>query len=603
MREKINIWYFNKNILLVGLFLIILSVIVGFYFNGITGNAIIANYSSTAYAPPYNLENPEDFIFTISSDSLVAVDDLANLTASVFVDEGYIYQKGYVFNQLTHSWEVFNFEQTPVENSYWIRETASKDLVINVSNRVVNNSETYIVAYACQKDSNEKWQCGCQSEGETNCKKWMLHKFDITNITVSPEINCTDNANCSMTNGICIAGKCVSRRVFSGLGSGTFEDPYQITTWAQLNEVRYDLSSNYILMNDLDENSEEYSTYASSSANDGNGWKPLGGCGPNYECESWDYNYAFRGTLNGNGYSINNLTINNIDGRYLGLFGYIEGTNISNLNMGGELNGNIYIGGIVGYMVDSSIINSSSSAIIYGVARSVGGLVGEMVDSSIINSSSSAIISGEAFYVGGLVGEMINSSIINSLSSAIISGGYSGLYYGGIAGYMQSSSSIINSSSSATLIGGTNSGSFGGISGVNWESLIINSSVWISDSQTLSSASNIGLIVGQLFGGIITNTFGTIYDPQFGNITFLDWKVNRTSGGNLTNLFYLNSNYVNIGISTSSANISLFGTPLSGSNIYRKTGLCGGYCYNFTPLNAGTVRFNITGVAGNYYIV
>lgn len=39
---------------------------------------------------------------------------------------------------------------------------------------------------------------------------------------------------------------------FSGLGSGTEEDPYQITTVHQLQEMNDDLSAHYILMNDID---------------------------------------------------------------------------------------------------------------------------------------------------------------------------------------------------------------------------------------------------------------------------------------------------------------------------------------------------------------
>jgi hypothetical protein len=730
MTKKRNILYFNKKVLLVGLVLIILLILVGLYFKGITGNALLANYLDTDYAPPYNLDNSDNLIFTISSDSLVAVDDLANLTTSVYVDGGYIYQKGYIYNQYLKRWEVFNFEQTPVENSYWIKDFASKDLVINVSNRVVNNGETYIVAYACQKDSNGKWQCGCRSEGEANCKRWMFHTFEITNITVSPDIKCTDNINCSMTHGNCVNGLCVSKIVFSGLGSGTLADPYQITNWTTLNDVRYNLSAHYILMNDLDENSANYSDYAGPNANRGAGWKPIGNCGPNSECNFWNYDYTFRGTFNGNGYSINNLNINNFEGQYLGLFGYIYSSNISNLSINGDLMGSSYVGGIAGYMdsssitnsfssvnineglgsfqfggiagfvysstiinssssatitggdnsnylggiagylyssssiinssssatitagagsnylggicsrlgASSSIINSSSSATITGGDSSLylAGLVGNMYSSTIINSSSSATITGgdNSNYLGGIVGDVYGSStIINSSSSATITGGDSSAYLGGIVGSIYSSSSIINSSSSATITGGAGSNKVGGIAGYLYSSSIINSSssatlmggaasnqfggiagyidtasitnsyVSISDSQTLSCTSNLGLIVGQYYLGTITSTFGTIYDLQFGNITFLHWNVTRSNGGNLTNLIYLTSNYVNISMATSPANITLLGTPLSGSKIYRKTGLCGSYCYNFTPLNLGIVKFNITGIGGNYYIV
>lgn len=39
---------------------------------------------------------------------------------------------------------------------------------------------------------------------------------------------------------------------FSGLGSGTEADPYQITNVQQLQEIKYDLEGHYVLMNDID---------------------------------------------------------------------------------------------------------------------------------------------------------------------------------------------------------------------------------------------------------------------------------------------------------------------------------------------------------------
>ena len=78
--------------------------------------------------------------------------------------------------------------------------------------------------------------------------------------------------------------------------------------------MRNNLGGNYILTVNLDENSEGYDTYASSSANEGKGWLPIGTSGS-----------KFTGRLEGNGYTISDLYINR-DTIYGGLFGFLSTT-------------------------------------------------------------------------------------------------------------------------------------------------------------------------------------------------------------------------------------------------------------------------------------
>jgi hypothetical protein len=54
----------------------------------------------------------------------------------------------------------------------------------------------------------------------------------------------TGNYSWTITDGGC-DGYC-------GAGSGTVEDPYQITTCTELQQINLNLSANYILMNDID---------------------------------------------------------------------------------------------------------------------------------------------------------------------------------------------------------------------------------------------------------------------------------------------------------------------------------------------------------------
>ena len=113
-----------------------------------------------------------------------------------------------------------------------------------------------------------------------------------------------------------------------------------IKTADDLDNIRNNLSGKYILMNDIDLS--------------GINWEPIGGLAdasvpPNpSDC--------FQGELNGNGYTINNLTVNNPSG-YGGLFGVTLNAEIKNL---GLENVDIYgfaAGGVVAVIVDTSISN------------------------------------------------------------------------------------------------------------------------------------------------------------------------------------------------------------------------------------------------------
>ena len=88
------------------------------------------------------------------------------------------------------------------------------------------------------------------------------------------------------------------------------------------------------------------------------GWKPIGG--DNTSC---NYNNAFAGIFDGNGYTITNLYINGGSsfGRddYLGLFGCTFGADIKNLSINEVYirNGSDYIGGLIGYADNTNLNN------------------------------------------------------------------------------------------------------------------------------------------------------------------------------------------------------------------------------------------------------
>ncbi len=159
----------------------------------------------------------------------------------------------------------------------------------------------------------------------------------------------------------------------------------------------------------------------------------------------------FMGVLNGNGYTIKNMsyvgTIKNSEA-YVGLFksahGYIENLNISNamlivdhVNNSGDKFYRVACGAIAGYATTLTINNcsvdsesfirlNSNSEESY---QSAGGFVGCANSLYINNSSNLAAVSG--VNVGGFGGEVFGGKITSSYNKGFMSGEYSA---GGIVG-------------------------------------------------------------------------------------------------------------------------------------------------------------------------
>lgn len=323
-----------------------------------------------------------------------------------------------------------------------------------------------------------------------------------------------------------------------GGGTGTITDPKIICTPEELNDIRFgaNLGKYYVLGQDIDLNHSILSNldlswgYSSTY-----GWTPIG-----------LQTNVFTGSLDGNGYKIKNLYINrptNYNGEYLGLFGYLGGTNptIKNLELvNANITGYGYVGGLVGVspnnvnsIIDNITVtniklnsnnlsaggiiganyrgvlqNSTSTGNITGVMV-VGGLVGSTGQySSIINSNSSASVSGTET-IGGLVG-IAGGSILNSYFEGDVSGDE---YIGGISGSL-STGNINNSYFSGTVTGNT---VVGGISGNANQTAKIMSS-YCTNIASINGQTKIGGIVGNISLG--QSTFSIIEDSNFnGTVT------------------------------------------------------------------------------------
>ncbi|WP_256762105.1 S-layer homology domain-containing protein [Cohnella sp. WQ 127256] len=263
---------------------------------------------------------------------------------------------------------------------------------------------------------------------------------------------------------------------YSGAGEGSEQEPYQIATPGQLNEVRNHMASGtYFILTDhinLD-------SYAN--------WVPIG-----------NTNDKFEGNVDGNGYSISDLVISRRSENYIGLFGSVGGSSkithmkLENVNITGKS----YVGGLIG-MNEGTIINSYVTGNVIG-AQQTGGLVGKQDNGSISDSFSTATVSGSGSGIedtGGLVGNSTSGLILNSYATGAVNGTQG---VGGLVGISQMGTI---SESYATGIVNSASQEAGGLVGKS------------NDTQIRSSYANGGVFGRNSVGGLVGFEFtGSISD-------------------------------------------------------------------------------------------
>ncbi len=211
---------------------------------------------------------------------------------------------------------------------------------------------------------------------------------------------------------------------FAG-GSGEKDDPWQVASVNQLQEIKNHPDKHFIQIHNIDASDTK-------DWNHGLGFDPLG-----------TLLNPFKGTYDGAGYSISELTISYKPGCTahvaVGLFGQISGAQIKNTKL---VNADIsrlgdFVGGLVGEN-RGEILNSCVTGHVLG-KYSVGGLVGKNAG-KIRNSCSGADVSGSKNYVGGLAGDN-SGEITNSFATGHVSGTEN--YVGGLTG--DNSGEITNS--------------------------------------------------------------------------------------------------------------------------------------------------------------
>ena len=315
-------------------------------------------------------------------------------------------------------------------------------------------------------------------------------------------------------------------------GNGSTWSPYRITDVYGLQGIGSPsgklISKNFVLGNDIDAN-------GTANWNGGQGFVPIG----NGET-------SFAGSLNGQGNTIDGLTINS-SSQYVGLFGSIGHTgSISNLGLtnvsvltdgssqylgalAGSNSGNVSnsyssgqvgnvngstppdtifgaFGGLVG--LNSGSVSQSHSTAAVHVKSSInfgyvdgGGLVGQNLG-TITNSYAGGAVVGtnssiSQSYLGGLVGWNNGGQISQSYATGAVTGTGSWVDVGGLVG--SNSGSVTQSYASGAASAQADNAFVGGLVGSNNGAV---TQSYATGSASAGSSSYVGGLVGQNVGTI-----------------------------------------------------------------------------------------------------
>ncbi len=225
-------------------------------------------------------------------------------------------------------------------------------------------------------------------------------------------------------------------------GQGTLNNPYRICNAEQLQEMDNAPGKHFRLGKNID-------LTAATSWFGGKGFQPIGRT----------MHFGFYGSLDGNGFEVQNLTFNNPDDN-IGLFGQAQGASwpgvwINNLKLNNVTIQNPGIGaGSLGAMMGCAIISGveATGVNITGAQNMTGGLIGytgyeTKVLYSKVNGGSNGIITSDNMRtapegsgaIGGLIGRVPGSLLEIRRVETNINLSAKGSGIGGIVGHLYGS--------------------------------------------------------------------------------------------------------------------------------------------------------------------
>ena len=220
---------------------------------------------------------------------------------------------------------------------------------------------------------------------------------------------------------------------------------------------------------------------------------------------------SFSGIFDGDSNTISGLYISgNLSCQ--GLFGNLEGAEIKNLTVEGEITatGN-YVGGIAGSVNNAAIFRNCTNAVdikgnscVGGIVGNASGVTGQENPSVVIeNCYNSGEINGD-ISVGGIAGEISNASIFDCINIGTVAASHAGYLVGGIAGYARDTLISDCRNEGAIKNNGTGVGNTGGIAGCFASNFLTN----CVNTGKVSGGSLVGGIVGLALHDNINAYFG-----------------------------------------------------------------------------------------------
>ncbi|MBR4285724.1 MAG: hypothetical protein IKT36_06570, partial [Methanocorpusculum sp.] len=295
-------------------------------------------------------------------------------------------------------------------------------------------------------------------------------------------------------------------------GSGTADNPYEISSVADLKQLASDVNADtdaktyentyFKLTADLDLNNEE--------------WTPIGN---GRRSDSQHTGKSFSGTFDGAGHTISNLKITSGDSsNAVGLFGVLNGGTVKNLvlsNVQITLSSCKNAGAAIGLMVNGATAENiyvSSGSV--SAADGAGGIVGRMTISGTIKDCiNSATVSAAGGGAGGIVGKAYYTATgkVMTIQNCINTGDVTSTYAaGGIVGL--SAANVNGCMNTGTISAGVEAG---GIIGEQCQYGVISGN---SNSGTISNTDVTGK--GDNANGEVSGSTGTTYGGIIGWIRY-----------------------------------------------------------------------------------
>ena len=248
---------------------------------------------------------------------------------------------------------------------------------------------------------------------------------------------------------------------------------------------------------------------------------------------------SYTGTFNGNGHNISGLSVSGSD--YVGLFSYVDGATIQNINLcdskitatnaGGI---GTSTGGIAGFATGAAKIENCSTNNIKIEAGSlhIGGIIGRGEGSTEISNCTNTSTLAGTYNVGGIAGSLNGGSITNCGNSGDLPAPWANGCVGGIVGFAQAGQ--ISTCYNTGEITGRSNADVGGIVGM------------FKSSFSISDCYNVGDVQGgQLTGGIAGSAIGTFrYCYNTGAVTDSPCRggvIGSNSGITIDHCYYLDT--------------------------------------------------------------